>query len=241
MYMLDTIEQLVHHGMNPRKARTLVLTGFLPMQLIVPNQTSNLELLAAHADLNDCDPNGLKLFLFREYSVNQRMEAVPGWFDFPEEQAARYLSDPLQWRFDIYDGLSAREALKTLTDDAETIRSILIYMFTNCACMHTEEFLATCRQLSRINTNQAAMDALLKNFDIMLFSTFACTVDCIDRLVNAFGVSDALEALMSCPNFPVLISRSNLRNLSDEEFIAQFRPRPENQSPVSRPDRSCSL
>ncbi len=239
MYMLDTIEQLVHYGMDPSKARKLVLTGFLPMQLDVPNHTSNLRLLAAHTDLNACELNGLKLFLHRPFSVNQRMEAVPGWFDFSEEQAARYLSDPLQWRFDIYDGLSAREALKALTDDAEIIRNIVIYMFTSCACMHTEEFLTVCRQLSRINTDQAAMDALLKNFDIMLFSTFACTVDCIDRLVKAFGASGALEALTRYPNFPIRISRTNLRNLSDEEFIARFQPRPEDHPPLRPFDRFC--
>lgn len=203
MLALDTVEQLVRHGMDERTARRLVRLGELPPQLVVPQHTNNLELLARHMDLNDDRCKfGLLSFLDRDFAINQRMEVIPQWFDFPEEDAQAYLSRPLDWRRDIYDWVYAEEALKLITPDKALIHSVLVHMFCYGAYVSTDEFCSICRKLAEVNTDPAQMDRLLGEYSYHLFSDYADTAGCIDQLAKISGRENVLAALLADPLLP---------------------------------------
>ena len=194
MLYLDTAEQLIKYGMEPRRAH-LLTRKVLPVQLDIPNDLRNLEQLASLTDLNLCDPDRLKAFLLRDHRINQRMEVVPKWFSFSPEQAAEYMRRPLEWSRDIYDGLYAREHLKLLTDDEEVIRRVIVSLYTCSTFCSVEKLLSICQALARINTDQAVMDRLLADSHIFLFSDHSFTESYIRLLEEKAGPMHALERL----------------------------------------------
>lgn len=226
MIVRNTLHLLTHYGMEKSLARKLIRMGDLPEELS-DQQLENLALLVKHARLNDplCEWM-LAPFLNRDCETVRRMESIPDRYGFPAEARRRYFARPMEWHRDIGDWEIPERALRLITQDEALIHEILVSSFIAGAYQRPEAFEHTCRKLSLINTDQTAMDALLKDNYTELFSSYTHAAHCVDLLMKIAGREAALELLSKYPMMPRAIMSFDwniFREISREEFEGLFR------------------
>ncbi len=226
MIVRDTLHLLTHYGMEKSLARKLIRMGDLPEELN-DQQLENLALLVKYTNLNNPFSEWmLAPFLNRDCETVRRMESIPARYGFPAEARRRYFTCPMEWHHDIEDWEIPERALRLITQDEALIHEILVSSFITGAYQRPEAFEHTCRKLSLINTDQAAMDALLRDNYTELFSSYTHAAHCVDLLMKIAGREAALELLSKYPMMPRAIMSFDwniFRDITREEFEDLFR------------------
>ena len=199
-----THAQLVDMGFSRIQARSMILSGLVPTPL-TEDFLKNYEMLIRHVDrghLWDINELQATFFLARPAEQVRFMAEIPEMYEFSPEESEAYFANILDW--DLLGDLRAEigEELAALLPDEGARERIYRSMYISGAWWHVEYLKDTLKALRRITVDPDRMSAFVDACYPTLFSLYADTVQCIDRLEEIFRPEHIQEILESEPFLP---------------------------------------